>query len=165
MVNSRARVAVVGVVVVLVLACASSAAAQQTVKMTIPTGVSFTVNDVGVVTAGSPSTTVVGFSGGTWPPPGGRRFVISIRADAANFTAPSGGSIPASYVTWTASTGSGTASGGTLSSSAFAQVFRSPTNTPAGSVDVSWELAALNALSNLRSGNHTLTVRWRLELQ
>ena len=67
--------------------------------------------------------------------------------------------------TRTASTSSGTASGGTLSSSAFTEVYRSPTNTPAGTVNVSWELAALSAVSNLRAGTHTLTVRWRLELQ
>jgi hypothetical protein len=149
----------------LLVGAASPAAAQETVSMTIPAGVSFAVTDASAATPGSPAPTVVAFTGGTWPPPGGRRFVISIRADAASFTPPAGGSIPASYVTWTASAASGTASGGTLSSSAFSQVYRSPTNTPSGSVSVTWELAALTPVSNLRAGNHSLTVRWRLELQ
>jgi len=164
-VSGRSHLNVVGLIAAVVLGCATRAAAQETVNMTVPAGVSFSVADVSAATAGSPGPSVVTFSGGTWPPPGGRRFAISVRAEAATFTPPAGGSIPASYVKWTASTSSGTASGGTLSSSAFTEVYRSLTNTPAGLVNVSWELAALSAVSNLRAGTHTLTVRWRLELQ
>jgi hypothetical protein len=136
--------------------------AQETVRITVPAGASFSVTNVASTTTGSTST--VTFSAGTWPPPNGKKFVISVKADAASFTPPSGSSIPASSVTWTASASAGTPSNGTLSFSAYGELFRSTANSPSGSVNVSWRLAALNGISGLRSGTHTLTVRWKLEL-
>ena len=144
---------------------AEAAEAQHTVKVSAPAGVSFLVSDVTSATTGSPDPTVVTFVDGTWPPPNGRRFRISVQADAANFTPPAGGAIPASHVSWTASSSSGTASHGSLSSTAFTQVLRTGPNTPTGSVSMTWTLEALNAIANLRAGTHVLTVRWRLELQ
>lgn len=141
------------------------AVAQQTVQMTVPIGVSFPVTNIAVVTPGTPAPTVVVFANGSWPPPGGRDFVISVRADAGVFTPPSGGAIPAAAVSWSASTAVGQAFSNSLSATAFRSVYQSPKNTPAGSVAVTWQLAALTAVAGLRPGTHTLTVRWRLELQ
>jgi hypothetical protein len=147
------------------LSHATGVEAQESVTMSVPAGVSFDVTDVARATPGSPDPTIVTFANGTWPPPNGRRFRISIQANAHDFTAPGGGAIPASYVSWTASSSSGLASNGTLSASAYTQVFRTGPNTPDGSLRMTWTLQALDTISNLRAGNHALTVRWRLELQ
>jgi hypothetical protein len=59
----------------------------------------------------------------------------------------------------------GTASNGTLAGGTYTQVYQSPSNlksTDSGSVSLSWTLAAI-AAAGLRSGTHTLTVRWKFE--
>jgi hypothetical protein len=93
--------------------------------------------------------------------PANRQLRISVRADG-NFVPPSGAAIPASRVSWT-TTGAtnGTGSSGTLSTTVYRQVFRSSGNRGSGRVGVRWTLAAPG--TPLRAGNHTLTVRWRLE--
>jgi hypothetical protein len=146
-------------------AFATTSWAQETVQVTVPVGVTFSVTNVAVATPGSPAPSVVSFTGGSWPPPNGTRFVISVRADAANFTPPAGASIPAARVSWTASASAGNASNGTLSSSAYGQVLRGANNAASGSVSVTWQLAAINDISGLKAGNHALTARWRFEVQ
>jgi hypothetical protein len=54
------------------------------------------------------------------------------------------------------------ASNGTLSSTAYGQVFISPAEPSNGSVSMVWTLAPI-AASGLHAGTHTITVRWRLE--
>jgi hypothetical protein len=150
---------------VLLLAPRVGRAQVQTVQVTVPAGVSFAVSNIANATPGAPATTTITFTGGTWPPPSGKRFRILVRADAASFTPPSGGAIPANAVSWTAAASTGTPSNGTLSSATDQLVFRSLPNTPSGSVSLTWQLGALTSVAGLRSGTHTLTARWRVELQ
>ena len=133
--------------------------APETVSITIPAAVGFAVTNVSAATAGSPASGTVSFS--SLNVSGGNVLRISVKADG-NFTPPSGTAIPASRVSWTTSGASnGTGSNGTLSTSAYGQLFQSSNGKKSGSVNVSWSLAAPG--SGIRAGVHTMTVRWKLE--
>jgi hypothetical protein len=142
-------------------ATCASAAAQETVNITVPAAVFFNVTDVSVSTSGAPSSTRVSFSNATL----GSKFLrVSVQPDVAAFTPPNGSgiSIPASKVSWTiAGQNGGVGSNGTLSSFSSALVFQSNPATPEGYVDLGWTLAASG--SGIRAGNHQLTIRWKLE--
>jgi hypothetical protein len=137
------------------------AAQSKTVSVTVPVAVGFLVTNVAVGSVGSPSTTRISFSNVAGFQKSDR-FNVSVRADSATFAGPGTTRIPASKVTWTASASRGTATNGTLSSTAYSQVYISPANTSSGSVDLQWSLGAITA-AGLRAGTHTLTVRWRVE--
>lgn len=131
----------------------------ESVRITIPAAIGFAVTNVGVATTGSPSTATVSFSALSVLT--GRVLRISIKADS-NFIPPSGTAIPASNVSWaTSSPTNGTGSGGTLSTSSYNRLFQSSANRTSGSVKVTFTLAAPGAA--IRAGNHTITVRWKLE--
>jgi hypothetical protein len=160
----RARRLIIVPAALLFLLGARDAWAQHTVVVTVPTGVSFTVRDVSVATAGTPATTQVTFSN---PKNFAKteQLKLSVQADTSTFAGPGTTRIPASKVSWTASTSSGTASNGTLVAGSYAQVYVSPTNlksSSTGSATLSWSLAPV-AAAGLRSGTHTLTVRWKFE--
>jgi hypothetical protein len=143
----------------------SGACAQETVQVSIPAGVAFAVTNIASATTGAPAPTPVTFAAGTWPPPNGLQLILSVRADAASFTPPAGGAIPATRVSWTATAGSGTAFNNTLTSAAYRRIYRGPNNGAAGAVNVTWQLAALTGIASLRAGTHVLTMRWRVEVQ
>jgi hypothetical protein len=154
-----ARIAMLGIAAWSVT-CAS-AAAQETVSITVPAAVFFNVTDVSVSTNGAPSPMRVSFSNATL---GSKSLRVSVQPDVAAFTTPngSGTSIPASKVGWTiVEQHNGVGINGTLSSSSYALVFQSNPATPDGYVDLGWTLAAPGA--GIRAGNHQLTIRWKLE--
>ena len=62
-----------------------SAAAQETVTISVPLAVSFTVTDVSRSTSAAPNVTTVSFSNASLSP--GRALRISVQPDAAAFTA------------------------------------------------------------------------------
>ena len=133
--------------------------AADAVSISIPAAVGFAVTNVSIATAGNPASGTATFSSLN----AGRGGVlrISVKADSS-FVPPSGPAIPASKVSWTTSgANNGTGSGGVLSTSAYSQLFQSAAGKKAGSVNVSWSLAAPG--TPLRAGTHTLTVRWKLE--
>jgi hypothetical protein len=150
----------VAVVVLTLLALPRNGQAQQVVVMTVPPAVGFSVTDVGQSTSGTPSATRASF------------LVVnlalfhvlrvSVKADS-DFVPPGGAAIPASNVSWTTSNATGVnASGGTLSSAAYTQLFQMQNSLiGAGGVDIHWTLAPPG--SGVRAGNHSLVVRWRLE--
>lgn len=148
----------------LLLVCAqvwltSWLVSAESVRITIPAAIGFAVTNVGVATVGSPSAATVSFA--SLSVLNGRVLRISIKADS-NFVPPSGTAIPASNVSWTTSSSTnGTGSGGVLSTSAYGQLFQSGNNKTAGNVKVTFTLSAPGAA--IRAGNHTLTVRWKLE--
>jgi hypothetical protein len=87
---------------------------------------------------------------------------LSVQADGAGFTPPSGPSIPASKVSWTnLGAGGGTGSNGTLGSSFYTLVFQSDPARTSGHVDLRWTLAAPG--SGIHGGIHQLTIRWKVE--
>lgn len=141
-------------------ACFSHAAeAQNTVTVTIPSWVSFSIFDVASATTGSPNPTRVSFSDASLA--SGSSLVISVRAEAASFTPPSGIGIPASNVSWspTAWTGGGAAAN-TLTTD-YRQVFLGHLDVTSGWVDLKWTLATPGP--DIGSGTHQLTLRWKVE--
>jgi hypothetical protein len=141
-------------------ALVGSAGAQETVSLTIPPGISFVVSDVSRSTNGQPGAVRVSFSNASVDPASALR--ISVRADAAAFTPPSGSSIPASNVSWTTvGAGGGIGWNGVLESSTYALVFQGDPSTTPGHVDLAWTLAAPG--SGIRAGIHQLTIRWKIE--
>jgi hypothetical protein len=149
---------------VLLLAAARPAWAQHTVTVSVPSGVSFSVADIAASTAGSPSSTQI-----TWSTAAGfttsERLRVSVQPDSSTFSGPGTTRIAASKVSWTAGASSGNPSNGTLAAGAYTSVFVSPNKlktTSSGTITLNWTLAAI-AAAGLRSGTHTLTVRWKFE--
>jgi len=133
--------------------------APETVSITIPAAVGFAVTNVSTTTAGSPASGTLLFA--ALNTTSGRILRISVKADS-NFIPPSGPAIPASRVSWTTSSAlNGVGSNGSLSTSAYGQVFQSTNGKKNGGVNISWSLAAPG--TPIRAGVHTLTVRWKLE--
>jgi hypothetical protein len=162
-VRLRRRAVRWGLVFALATSSSARSVAAQTVSVTVPAGVTFSVTDASASTAGSPSTQVAfsnpsGFTNA-------QKLRISVQADASTFSGPGTTRIAATKVSWTATTSKGTASNGTLAGGTYTQVYQSASNlksTDSGSVSLSWTLAAI-AAAGLRSGTHTLTVRWKFE--
>lgn len=133
---------------------------QETVSMSLPPFVSFNVANVSQFSTASPSTVMFDFSNAQLNP--GMSLSVSLIADNTTFNAPSGNAIPVSKVTWTTSGASGgTGYSGTLSGSAYTEVFRSFANPTSGSVDIGFRLDATG--SAIRAGDHNLTLRWKFE--
>ena len=136
----------------------------QTVIVTVPAGASFNVNDVSASTTGTPDPVTVSYS----TPSlflSSQKLKISVQAASTTFVGPGATHIPASAVSWTTTASNGTPSNGTLSSAAYGEVYRSPANLTVlstGSASVRWTLGPIVA-AGLRSGTHTLTVRWKFE--
>jgi hypothetical protein len=142
-----------------VVGTASGAVAQESVRITLPSAITFTASTNGTVT-GTPSPSTVTFDTALLLL--GRALRISVKADSANFTGPDGASFPSSLVSWTVSNVSGgSASAGTLSASGYTQIFQSNVLTPSGALDVDWRLASVAGVS--QAGTHTVTLRWRIE--
>jgi hypothetical protein len=150
------RIALLGIAALA--AAAVRAGAQDTVNVSVPMAVTFTVTDVARSTSGAPGPARISFSNASLD---GRALRISVQADAASFTPPSGSSIPASKVSWSAAGNGGLGMSGTLGSSSYAMVFQGNPATPSGHVDLGWTLAAPG--SGIRAGVHQLTIRWKIE--
>jgi hypothetical protein len=159
---NRAGALARGVLVLAVIAGTAATADAQTIKVTVPAGVSFNVVDVSSATTGAPVTQV------SWSNPSGfgnQGMRVLVQAVSANFAGPGTTRIPASKVSWTATASNGTPSNGTLSAAAFTLMYVSPTklkSTDTGTIGQTWTLAPVAAVG-LRSGAHTVTVRWRFE--
>jgi hypothetical protein len=152
------RIALLGVGALA--AAVVSAGAQETVTISVPVAVSFPVTDVSRSTTGTPNVTTISFSNANLSP--GRSLRVSVQADAAAFTPPSGSSIPVSAVSWISLGASGGIGwSGTLTPAFQALVFQSNPVTPSGHMDLEWTMAP--PVSGIRAGNHQLTIRWKLE--
>ena len=137
-----------------------TAEAQETVRVTVPSTATFNVTNVTMTTEALP----VRVSFDTLIVLPGRGLRVSVKADSANFTRPvaSGLSIPATKVSWTASNASGgTGAGGSLNSSSYTTMFEGTAGQLWGGVDLAWKLAAPGG--GIRSGSHSLVVRYKLE--
>jgi hypothetical protein len=145
----------------MILSLGNAAAAQETVRITLPASVAFSVPNMSNTVTGSPNPTTLRFQQASLTATHALR--VSVRADASTFTPPSGMiKIPAANVSWTTSNPTrATGFSGTLSSTAYTTVFQSQTNANNGNIDVTWKLAPLPA--GVRAGAHNLTIRWKLE--
>ena len=139
----------------------AQASGSRQLTISIPAGVSFNVVNPAVSTTGSPNPFRVTITNSTVR--ASDKVYVSVKAETVNFSGPGTTRIPASKVSWTANAvGGGQASSGTLSSAAYSQVYQTNANPKDGAFDMTWTLAA-PAAPGLTSGNHALTVRWRLE--
>jgi hypothetical protein len=160
---SRLAVAVATLVCLVGLARSASAQASGTRQVTIafPPGVSFDVVNPAVSTTGNPNPFRATITDSTVR--ASDKVYVSVKAESVNFSGPGTTRIPASKVSWTANAvGGGQGTSGTLSSAAYSQVYQTNANPKSGAFDMTWTLAA-PAAPGLTSGNHSLTVRWRLE--
>lgn len=136
-----------------------TATVAEQADITVPATVTFTVNNVSASTPGSGDvsvTSIVLFDGNA--------LKISLKADADDFTAATGGTVTwaASDISWVAGiwTNNGIGVPGTLST-AYAEVATSADNAPSTSSTIAFILAAKPTVN--RAGNHTLTATWKFE--
>jgi hypothetical protein len=142
------------------LALAGPGTAQEVANVNVPASLSFQVADVGASSTGAPLPTAVSYSAAQLV--SGNVLRISVKAESAELTPPSGAGIPVSKVSWTASNAQGgVGSSGTLSDTTWGQVFESGLVPIAGGVDLTWTLAGPGA--EIRAGSHQLTLRWKFE--
>ena len=144
---------------ILLLCCVCGSGRADLVLISIPDTLAFNVTDVSQATMGAPNPFVLSFTGLAIP--GVDKFYISVKANAANFTPPSGTAIPASNVSWTASASVGGAGfSGTLSSTSWNAIYQSNLLATLGHVNIVWQLAP--PPSGIRAGNHTLVITYKL---
>jgi hypothetical protein len=144
----------------VLLLCTLQAARCQSVSLDFPAVVNFDVSDVGRASSGSPDPFTLRFSSAMLG--AGSSLRISVKANAANFTPPSGAAIPSANLSWTIQSATGGAgSPGTLSAASYSVVYLSTANPVSGSVGMRWSLAAPGA--GIRAGLHTLTMTWKVE--
>ena len=138
-----------------------TASVSEQASVTVPAGVTFTVNDTGSATAASAaSVSATGIVLATAT----KQLKISLQANAATFTQPSGAiTWNASDVTWNAATWTNaTGSAGTLSNSAYNTV--ATCTAGASSCDTTGLAFTLASKPTIvRSGNYTLVVTWKFE--
>lgn len=121
----------------------------------------FNVVNISASSAGSPAVTV-NYSSASLT--SGHRLAISVKAGSANFSTSSGSAIPATAISWTvASASGGSGSSGTLSSSAWTQVYLSNTNPTSGSVSLNFSLAAPG--SGVVGATQNLQLQWQFVSQ
>jgi len=138
-----------------------TAVVNEQARVTFPSGVTFTVSDITGSTIASPAAVTISnivLATAT------KQLKVSVQADAAAFTAPGGSTTwSAGDVTWSAATWtSATASAGTLSNSAYNAVATCAAD--AASCSTTGLVFTLGAKPTVqRSGNHQLTVRWKVE--
>jgi hypothetical protein len=138
-----------------------TAVVNEQAKVTFPSGVTFNVNDVtGSTTASGAAVTISNIVLATAT----KQLKVSVQAETPGFAAPGGSATwSAADVTWNAATWtSATGAAGTLSNSAYNAV----ATCAADAASCSTTTLAFTLGPNLsvkRSGNHTLTVRWKVE--
>ena len=137
-----------------------TATVNEQARVTFPAGVTFNVSDItAATTASGAGVTISNIVLATAT----KQLKVSVQAEAAGFTAPGGTTWSASDVTWNAATWtSATGASGTLSNSAYNAVATCAADAASCSTTgLQFTLAAKPTVQ--RSGNHTLTVRWKVE--
>jgi hypothetical protein len=140
-----------------------TATVSEQARVTFPSAVAFTVNDITGATAASPATvaiTNIVLATAT------KQLKVSVQAETAGFSAPApGGSTTwsATDVSWNAATwSSATGAAGSLSNSAYTAVGTCAAD--AANCSTTGLVFTLGAKAGVqRSGSHTLTVRWKVE--
>jgi hypothetical protein len=139
-----------------------TAAVPEQARVTFPSGVTFTVNNIAAATPASGATVTIAniaLASAT------KQLKISLQSDTASFTPPVVGAATwaASAVSWAAGTWtSATGTAGTLSNTAYNTVATCAADSAACSTTgLVFTLASNTSVT--RSGNHTLTVRWKVE--
>ena len=136
---------------------------SEQAKVTVPTGVSFSVTNVGASTvAAAASVTIDGIVLATAT----KQLKVSLQANAAAFTPSVTGAVTwsAADVSWGAGTFSnlGVGAAGTLSSTAYGEVATCAADVASCSTtNLVFTLAPKASVK--RSGGHTLSMTWKIE--
>ena len=134
---------------------------EQCDVVALPSAVSFTVTDHTAATDSASQTVTIN----NLLLQNGKALKVSLQANAANFTAATGGSVTwaASDVSWNAATwANGTGAAGTLSNTIYTQLVTSAANAASLSTsELTFTLAGKDSVD--RAGNHTLVATWKLE--
>ena len=137
-----------------------AATVSSQANVTIPAGITFTVTNVSADTASAAQTV----NASVIVVPNGNELYFQIKANAANFTPATGGTVTwaATDVTWNAATWTnGSGSSGTMSSAAYNLV--SLSNANPGSTSTSNLVFTLGDKATVdRAGNHTLVCTWKI---
>lgn len=137
-----------------------SVKAQETVNITLPANISFFVVNVNETTEADSAT--LSYTDANLNI--GNNLIISVKANAADFTRPgnAGDYIAANSISWiTSNAQGGSGVNGTLSSFNYNIVYESIANPTSGGLSIVWKLAALG--SGVRAGVHTLNCTWKIE--
>ena len=139
-----------------------TATVAEQARVTFPSGVSFTVNNIAASTnSANASVNISNIVLAT----ASKQLRVSLQSEAAAFTPPVSGAVTwsAGDVSWgAASWTNATGAAGTLSDSAYTQVATCAAD--AASCSSSALVFALAPKTTVqRSGNHTLVVRWKVE--
>lgn len=135
------------------------AASAETVDVTVPSTVTFVIQDVSASSGGIPNPITISFSNADLLP--GHALRISVRADSATFTPTTGAAIPASNVSWTCNGVNGTGFAGTATSAGYTQVYQSDAGASSGSCSIAWTLAAPGA--SILAVIQTVNLSWIFE--
>jgi hypothetical protein len=134
---------------------------SEQARVAVPASVTFTVGNTALSTAASAASITIDhivLATAT------KQLKISVQADAANFTPPTGGATTwaATDVTWNAASWtSATGSSGTLSNSAFNTVATCTAN--ASSCSTTALVFTLGAKAAVQAaGSHTLSITWKV---
>jgi hypothetical protein len=144
---------------VILLACGMTVRADESVDISLPASVSFQVLDVTTSATGDPSSTTMTFNSAALT--SGHALRISVKAESDLMTF-SGSTMSAANISWhTSNAANGLGIDGTLSKTAFTEVFESQVGASGGHLDISWNLSAPS--TPLRAGVHQVTLRWKVE--
>jgi hypothetical protein len=147
-------------VFVLMLSAGFRLSAQETVAITLPSSMYFSVVNVTTNTVASTNPSLIRFEQANLT--SGRSLRISVRVTAPNLTPPSGQSIPATNLSWTTAGAFGGAGfSGTVNSSSFTTVYQSNPSPSFGGVDLNWTLSSPGIF--LRAGVHAINLEWKIE--
>jgi hypothetical protein len=138
-----------------------TATVSEQCSITLPSSIVFNVTDVSSATHANGAISVANIVTSTAL----KQLRLSVQANAANFTPPvamattwSAGDVTWAAGSWTNATGSS----GTLSNSSYSTVTTGTANVTSLSIAaLTFTLAAKTTVQ--RSGNHTLTVTWKVE--
>ncbi len=145
---------------VLLFVLSLGVASAESVDITVPTSVGFSITDIARSTTGRPNPTTFSFADADLVV--GHVLRISVKANTPDFIPPDGTAIPASNISWTISSPeNGAGFNGNLSSASYTVVYQSKVNPTSGSVDLIWNLPAQG--TGIRAGEHTLSLTWKME--
>ncbi|CAN5673722.1 hypothetical protein BH18ACI5_BH18ACI5_29880 [soil metagenome] len=131
----------------------------ETARVTVPAVIVFEVNDIGATSDAITGVTVISFDQTSLTP--GRALRLSAKADG-DLTRADGGPVPVATITWrTSAVSNGAGVNGTLSKTAFTEVYQSNILVTSGSVTVTWSVALSG--TPMRAGPHQLSLRWRVD--
>ena len=135
------------------------ASVSEQANVTVPASITFNVTNVSTSTASSSQTVTVT----TIVLASSKALRIEMQADAASFTAATGGAVTwaATDISWnTATWTNGTGASGSLSSASYTKLNDTDVSaTSTSTSDLVFTLAGKSTVD--RAGNHTLTTTWK----